>query len=143
MQPGQAGVALLDVQRVRTTEGGEDLDQHRHGGRTLTAREHHGEHLALVGEHGIRRAVDVPDLEQRHVVRPVRCVVGDGLEEARPERAAQDALLGHQGVGDGQPAAVQPRPLQVARGQERIGHRLADAQPVQHVAHLAPAGLHR
>ena len=63
----------------------------------------------------VGRPEDLADLEQGHALGAVRLVVGDRLEQPRPQRGAQHRLLGRQRVGDGDRRRRQAGPLEVAR----------------------------
>ncbi len=91
---------------------------------------HDAEVLALVGQGltGERATEDLAHLEQGGAVGAVRLVVGHRLEQPRPQRGAQDRLLGGQGVGQGDGIGGQAAPGEIAGGQEGQRHGLVEAE---------------
>ncbi len=138
MQPGRHP-ALVDP--GATTEHGGDLAPDRHRVRGLAPGEHDGQRLVLGGKVAVARRVDVADLEEPCTDAPMRFVEGDGSEQAGTQRCAQHALVGHQRVGDRDRRSVEPRFGERVGCEERVRHRLGDAEPEQHVAQDPPALL--
>ena len=131
--------ALVDASTDAERRG--DLAPHRHRGRRLLPGQHDAQHLVLVGQVARAGRVDVPDLEQPRVRATVRLVERDRPQQAGPQRRAQHALLVDERVGDADARPVEAGLRERVGGEERVRHRLGDAETEQHLAQPAPTLL--
>ena len=124
-------------------ERGEHLDEHGHARPDRPGRR--GRRRAARARRGARR---------RRAGRRVRSRTArrrrPGARRCRPRPRAGRAGASCAGCSPRPPAgwrwparAVEPGPLEVAGRQERVGHGLADPQPVQHLADHPAPGLDR
>ena len=115
----------------------------RRGSHGVGTGAHGGEHLALVGQRlAARRAAEhVGQLEQPDAGVAVRLVVGQGLQQARPQRRAQQALLGGHRVGEGDGVLGQPGPGMVAGPEQRQGHGFGQPEAHHHLAEQPAVAL--
>ncbi len=86
-------------------------------------------------------AEHVGQLEQPDAGVAVRLVVGQGLQQARPQRRAQQALLGGHRVGEGDGVLGQPGPGMVAGPEQRQGHGFGQPEAHHHLAEQPAVAL--